>query len=284
MPDYSNASLTARSVLEFASAEVAEAMTRSFQGYFVPMEFDAASFERRFRGEHLDPSVSRLWFQGEELVGVVFIARRGWQSRVAAMGLVPEFRNQGLGKTMLSSALEEARLRGDQSMLLEVFTVNAPAIRLYERLGFRITRQLLGYRREAGLVPVAVDTLTEMDPLELARTVLRETNEPMPWMSSGETLLSVTKPARAFRLQEHAYALVRPDATSQRVMALLVPRESRRQGWGTRLVRALEAQFPDQPLVVPSLVPEGSGTDFLRACGWQQTELALYEMVCPLAR
>ncbi|GGG43655.1 GNAT family N-acetyltransferase [Hymenobacter glacieicola] len=204
--------LTARPVLDFPSAHVAAAMTRSFQGYFVPMLFDAASFERRFRGEHLDPAASRLWFRGEELVGVVFIARRGWQSRVAAMGLVPEFRGQGLGRTMLGSALEEARQRGDHTMLLEVFTVNEPAIRLYERLGFRRVRQLLGFRREAGVAAGTAEVLTEIDPLELARAVLRETEEPQPWLSSGETLLSATKPTQAFRLHHHAYALVRPDA------------------------------------------------------------------------
>ncbi|QJX48456.1 GNAT family N-acetyltransferase [Hymenobacter taeanensis] len=269
--------------MEFTSAEVAAAMTRSFQHYFVPMVFDAAAFERRFRGEHLDPAASRLWFQGDELVGVVFIARRGWQSRVAAMGLVPEYRSQGLGKIMLGTALKEAQQRGDQSMLLEVFTENVPAIRLYERLGFRRTRRLLGFRQEAGAAPNTGEMLTEMDPLELARVVIRETEEPLPWMSSGETLLSITKPTKAFRLQEQAYALIRPDANGQFVQMLLVPRAYRRQGWGTRLVRALEARFPDYPTIVPCLVPEGPGTDFMRACGWAQTDLALYEMVCLLA-
>ncbi|GGG43663.1 hypothetical protein [Hymenobacter glacieicola] len=64
---------------------------------------------------------------------------------------------------------------------------------------------------------------------------------------------------------------------------LLVARAARRQGWGTRLVRALAARFTDQPLVMPCLVPEGPGTEFMDACGWPRTELALYEMVCPLA-
>jgi ribosomal protein S18 acetylase RimI-like enzyme len=184
---------------------------------------------------------------------------------------------------MLSSALDEGRQRGDVSMLLEVFTENVPAIRLYERLGFRRTRQLLGFRQEAGATTGTGEVLTEIDPLELARVVIRETEEPLPWMSSGETLLSITKPTRAFRLHKQAYALIRPDANGQTVQMLLVPRTARRQGWGTRLVRALEAKFPHLPTVVPCLVPEGAGTDFMRACGWTQTDLALYEMVCPLA-
>ncbi|WP_048825807.1 GNAT family N-acetyltransferase [Hymenobacter sp. DG25B] len=274
--------LTARPVLEFTSAEVAEAMNRSFEEYFVPMHFDAASFERRFRSEHLDPASSRLWFQGEALVGVVFIARRGWQSRVAAMGLVKEFRHQGLGKIMLQTALEEARARGDQSMLLEVFTVNEPAIRLYERLGFVHLRELVGFRQEPGTRDDAAHQLTEIDPLQLAQQVQVHGDANLPWMLAPETLAAVTRPSRAFRLQELAYALVRPEADKVVVLCLLVAPTSRRQGWGTRLVRALEAEFGGLPLVFPPLVPQASGIALLESCGWQRAELALYEMRCPL--
>ena len=51
---------TARPVLEFTSQEVSAAMNRSFVEYFVPVHFDAASFELRFRSEHPDPAASRL--------------------------------------------------------------------------------------------------------------------------------------------------------------------------------------------------------------------------------
>ncbi|WP_054413141.1 GNAT family N-acetyltransferase [Hymenobacter sp. DG25A] len=274
--------LTARPVLEFPSAQVAEAMNRSFEEYFVPMHFDAASFERRFRGEHLDPAASRLWFQGEALVGVVFISRRGWQSRVAAMGLVREFRHQGLGKIMLQTALEEARARGDQSMLLEVFTVNEPAIRLYERLGFVRIRELPGFRREVSAPTPASEKLIEIDPLQLAQQVQVHGDANLPWMLAPETLAAVTRPSRAFRLLEHAYALVRPEADKAVVLCLLVAPASRRQGWGTRLVRALEADFGNQPLVFPPLVPQAAGTALLESCGWQRAPLALYEMSCSL--
>lgn len=273
--------LTARPVLEFTSAEVAEAMNRSFEEYFVPMHFDAASFERRFRSEHLDPAASRLWFQGDALVGVVFIARRGWQSRVAAMGLVREFRHQGLGKIMLQTALEEARTRGDQTMLLEVFTVNEPAIRLYERLGFVRCRELAGFRQEAGAA-TPTETLTEIDPLRLAQQVQLQGDANLPWMLGPETLTAATHPHKAYRLQEHAYALVRPEADKAVVLCLLVAPASRRQGWGTRLVRALEAEFGGLPLVFPPLVPQAAGIALLESCGWQRSSLALYEMSCAL--
>ncbi|GAB2479421.1 hypothetical protein GCM10011375_17300 [Hymenobacter qilianensis] len=141
-----DAKLIAHPVLEFTSAQVTDAMNRSFEEYMVPMVFTPATFERRFRGEHLDAEASKLWFRGEELIGVVFIARRGWTSRVAAMGVVREERGKQYGHQMLQAAIDEAMARRDRSMLLEVFVANERARRLYERLGFRNERELFHFR------------------------------------------------------------------------------------------------------------------------------------------
>ncbi|MBD2716954.1 GNAT family N-acetyltransferase [Microvirga sp. STR05] len=280
MNSQTEAELIARPVLEFTSQELAQAMNRSFEEYFVPFNFDAASFERRFRSEHLDPAASRLWFRGDQLVGVVYLARRGWTCRVAGMGLVKEARSQGYGRTMLQTAIEEATMRGDREMMLEVFTENEPARRLYERLGFRNTRHLLSFRR----MPAPISNMTalsELDPLTVARLVTTEGEPDLPWMFSAETLAAAAPPARAFHLAHSAYAVVRPEAERSLLLTLVVPRGLRRQGWATRMLQALEAEFPGVPLVA-SLVPEGSVREVLRAAGWEQQPLSLYEMVRPL--
>ena len=272
--------LTARPVLDFTSQELSEAMNRSFEDYFVVFDFDAERFERRFRSEHLDPAASRLWFRGEELVGVVFLARRGWTCRVAAMGLVKEARGQGYGRHMLETAIAEATARGDRSMLLEVFTENEPARRLYERLGFQNTRLVANFRR----VPtptLEAEALTEVDPLEVARLVTLEGDADVPWMFSAESLAAAAPPARAIHLHEQAYAIVRPEAARTLLLTLVVRRAARRQGWATRLLRALETAFPEQPLIA-ALVPEGVSQQVLQSAGWEQQPLTLYEMVRPL--
>lgn len=66
------------------------------------------------------------------------------------MGLLPEYRGQGLGRKLAERAITDARARGIVRIELEVFASNARAIRLYERLGFvhegakRNARQLDG--------------------------------------------------------------------------------------------------------------------------------------------
>jgi RimJ/RimL family protein N-acetyltransferase len=57
-------------------------------------------------------------------------------SGVLGMGLLPEFRNRGLGRRLLDAALEGADAAGLARVALSVRVDNARAIALYERAGF----------------------------------------------------------------------------------------------------------------------------------------------------
>ncbi len=57
-------------------------------------------------------------------------------SGVLGMGLLPEFRGQGLGKSLLLQALQSSREAGIRRVELEVYASNRIAISLYEKHGF----------------------------------------------------------------------------------------------------------------------------------------------------
>ena len=64
MPESIAEGVLSRPVAECASAEVAAALTRSFEGYLTgPVHVDAEGYERRFRAEHLDPFASRVYLR-----------------------------------------------------------------------------------------------------------------------------------------------------------------------------------------------------------------------------
>ncbi len=274
--------LSSRPVAECASAEVAEALTRSFEGYVVPLRFTPQAYERRFRGEDLDPFASRIYERDGAPAGVVLIARRGWTCRVAAMGLVPGLRGAGVGRQVMAEAIAEARARGQRTMVLEVVEGNAPAVGLYTRLGFRSIRRLVGFRWEPPALEVP-EPCEEMDPLELARAVAREGEPDLPWNLAPETLSAASPPARAFRLGARACALIAdPDAERLALTALVVARAHRRQGWGTRLLHALSAAFPGRPWAVSPVIPEGLAGGFFLALGWERQAISQWEMVLTL--
>jgi ribosomal protein S18 acetylase RimI-like enzyme len=277
------ASIVARPVAGHTAEQAAAALTRSFEGYVVPIKMTAQSFERRFRGESLDPFASRVYYQGEDVAGIVLVARRGWTSRIAAMGVAPDLRGQGLGRRFLTEAVEEARARGDRAVLLEVIEQNTPAVQLYTSFGFRPLHRLFGYRKEAGAAVESTDVLKEIDPLDFARRAAREGERSLPWMLSAETLASAAFPIRAFRLGRACALIGDPSVETVSLVALLVPRSHRRQGHGSRLVRALDAAFPGKAWVVSAIMPETLAPEFFPQLGWERTKINQLEMRLELA-
>src|SRR5215213_1723963 len=129
-------SISATPVAECTASLVADALTRSFEGYVMPVDVSAQAYERRFRPESLDPFASRVYSREARPVAVLLVARRGWTSRIAAMAVAPEVRGKGVGKQIMQGAIREAVSRGDHSVLLEVIEHNTPALNLYKGLGF----------------------------------------------------------------------------------------------------------------------------------------------------
>jgi ribosomal protein S18 acetylase RimI-like enzyme len=278
--------ISRRPVAECTAAQVADALTKSFEGYVMPVNVTAQWYERRFRPEHVDPFSSYVYLQETRPVAVVLVARRGWTSRIAAMAVAPEARGRGLGKLIMHDAIDEAVERGDRSVLLEVFEHNTPAMKLYEGLGFRPSRRLVGYHHDPGVaVPSVTDTLFGLDPLEFARLVAREGEPGLPWMLAAETLSGAVSPAQAFHLDHRAYALIgNPETNVIPLAAFVVSSAHRRKGWGTRLMQALFATYPDMAWSIPQLVPEELAPTFFARCGWTLMDTNQLEMVLDVSR
>ena len=93
--------------------------------------------ERSVAGE-LDNPLS-LWFvalDGDRLLGYVGCQRVPPEADVMNLAVVPEARRRGLGRRLMETLWETLMALGDESLTLEVRAGNAPAIALYEGLGF----------------------------------------------------------------------------------------------------------------------------------------------------
>ena len=271
--------VSARPLAEFTPAQCAAAMQLCFEGYIVPVRVTPEGWERRFRGEHLDPWASRIYERAGRPAAVLFITRRGWTSRVGGMAVAKSTRGMGLGRRVMQDAIADARARGDHALMLEVIEQNTPAVNLYSSLGFRADRRLVGWRTDARADAAGADALREIDPAELSRRVHAEGEPGLPWQLAPETLGAATAPARAFALEDRAFALVgNPDAEVLTLSSLVVPRAHRRQGWGTRMLRALSAAFPGKPWQVVAILPEDLAPELFIHAGWERTPITQFEM------
>lgn len=244
-----------RSASEFSISEIADLLTRGFEGYFIPIFIDETTLLTMMRRDGIDLTESRLLFKDGEPIGVALIARRGWTSRLAAMGIVSHSRSNGAGTWAMRHLVEEARMRGDREMLLEVIEQNTAGVKLYQKVGFKIVRRLLGYKIENPSVD-SKDELQEVDIRELARLVTYHGLKDLPWQLSGASIVQHTPPARAFRLHD-AYCLISdPEAEHVSIASVLVKTSSRGAGLSPVLMRALFARFPNKTWHVPALYPE----------------------------
>ncbi len=261
-------SLSLKPASEFPIPQLADLLTRGFEGYLIPFEIETPVLLRMMRRDGMDLTESRVFVKDDEPVGVALIARRGWTSRLAAMGIITNSRSEGVGTWAMQKLIEEAKSRGDKEMILEVIEQNTTGVKLYQKVGFKIVRRLLGYKLEnpqvesstaQGGVPAAGDgigELTEINIREIARLVTYHGLKDLPWQLSGTNIMQHTPPSRAFRLND-AYCLIsNPDAEHVTISSVLVKTRSRGAGLSGVLMRALFSRFPNKTWHVPAIYPE----------------------------
>ncbi len=249
-------SLSMKSAAEISVAELAELFNLSFTGYIGGnVHFDRDSLLAVLTRDNTDLTLSRLLVHDDKLSGLILIARQGWTSRVAAMGIIPEAQGKGMGKWFLNEVIAEARARNERTMVLEAFEQNTPAVELYKHSGFTVVRRLLGYDA-SNLQSISNPDLKEVDIYDVAKVVIQHGIANLPWQVSGTAIARMGTPNRAFQLG-HAHAIIStPDAETIVLRVLMVEPEFRRQGEATRLVKAIAAKYPGRKWVVVQIWPE----------------------------
>jgi len=110
--------------------------TQEQKAAFLRMQFDA---QHRHYQEHYAGARFDVVLAGGEPVGRLYVDRtpERWDDeiRLVEVALLPEHRGRGLGSRLLGELMDEARAAGKR-LTIHVETFN-PAMRLYERLGFR---------------------------------------------------------------------------------------------------------------------------------------------------
>lgn len=271
--------ITYQSVFEHG-LEAANALSNAgFADYFVPIQLPVTALLMMARQDSVDLTLSRVIFKDAQPVGVAFIARRGWTSRLAAMSIIPEARAHGVGEAAVRHLLAEAQARGEHAMTLEVIEQNTRAVRLYERCGFKTLRRLVGYVGK----PTATDVLPleKIDVRDAARALITYGPPDLPWQLSGETLAHAGPPSVAYRHGAAYIVLSNPEAPTIVVRALITEPSARRQGQASALLRAAIVQHPGKEWRVSAIWPEELGGLFEKI-GLERDHLTQWQMTVTL--
>ncbi|HZM20930.1 MAG TPA: GNAT family N-acetyltransferase, partial [Anaerolineales bacterium] len=115
--------------------DLTDFLNLSFENYVVPIQFNVSQFVTLLRKDSIDLDSSRVLLIDEEPSGIALIARRGWTSRLAAMGIFRQMRGKGAGSWFMERLVQEAHQRNDHEIVLEVIEQNESAVKLYQKLG-----------------------------------------------------------------------------------------------------------------------------------------------------
>jgi len=251
-------------------------LNQGFEDYFVPIQFDMVMFLNMLRKDGIDLMVSRVLITEDQSCGIALIARRGWTSRLAAMGIAKERRGKGAGSWFMEQLIDEACQRGEREMTLEVIEQNEPAVKLYQRSGFQSVRRLIGLIRKDA-EEKELEALQEIDLREMGRLIMQHGLSDLPWQLSGESIAQMNPPARAFRKGPAYIAISNPEAEHVVIWSLLVEAEARGHGLGTRMLRNIIANYRGKSWHVPAIFPEEFGNVFVGA-GFEREKLSQWQM------
>jgi ribosomal protein S18 acetylase RimI-like enzyme len=106
--------------------------TEEDKAAFVQMQFAA---QAQYYREHYPNTSFDVILLDAEAVGRLYVARWTDEIRIVDIALLPEYCNRGIGTTLLRQLQSEANAAG-KPLRIHVERFN-PALKLYERLGFR---------------------------------------------------------------------------------------------------------------------------------------------------
>ena len=268
--------LDTKPVSDYPLPDLTQLLNLSFENYLVPVAFNLSQFLTMIRKDSLDLAASRVLLVDEQPAGIALIARRGWTSRLAAMGIVQGQRSKGAGSRFMRKLIDEARERNDHAMVLEVIEQNENAVKLYQKCGFQSVRRLIGLIRKDAIEKNKI-SLTTIDLREAGSLIAQHGLTDLPWQLAGETIAHMNPPACAYRNGPALVVTSNLAVEHVVIWSLLVEPQARGQQLGVEMLKSVIANHPGKTWHIPAIFPEEFGKLFERA-GFEQEELTQWQM------
>lgn len=138
--------------------QIHAAFVDAFSDYEVKIDMPIERLIEMMKTRDLNPDYSIGCFAGADLVGFIICGFRQIDGQKVCYdggtGVVKAFQRKGIGEMMLKELLVFLKEKQVERFVLEVLENNTPAIKLYEKHGFRKTRKLECFERQNELRPI----------------------------------------------------------------------------------------------------------------------------------
>jgi ribosomal protein S18 acetylase RimI-like enzyme len=250
--------LSGKVEIKFLSNEqfdrVYQTFVDSFTNYFVPFYAPSLSqFKTDLERDTVNLSRSVGAFEEGRLIGFSlngFGKYSGDPSAyVASTGVLPEYRQKRVAISIFEWMFPVLRDQGCRQMILEVISTNTPAIRLYEKLGFSHSRELVCYQQASTTTAPQVreNSKIEIRPLERLDSLFASFRDAEPsWQNSLNAIELAADRNRIFGAytQGELVGYVVVSTRNGSISQLAVRTDRRRNGIGSELFRKARRTVP----------------------------------------
>ena len=142
--------MTIHTLESISIQELTSAFNSSFEGYFIPIQLNETVLLDKIKAENIFLEYSVGVSINNQLVAFILVGIDSKNNQMlsynAGTGVIPEFRGQHLPQKMYDYLLPLLHKNNIRNHYLEVITQNQKALKIYESIGYQITKKVTCFK------------------------------------------------------------------------------------------------------------------------------------------
>lgn len=245
----------------------------SFSDYLVPFNLTKEQLEDKIKSDSIQLEFSVGAFENNQLVAFILHGCDTIDNRKivynAGTGVIPTKRGNKLTKRLYEFALPILHQNEIDKVLLEVITINEPAIKTYKDIGFKITRELNCFKGSINIINTDSDfQIREIE--EYDWQTLRSFWDFQPsWQNNSTAVEKLQQSNLSIGVYDGekllGYAIFNPKL--KRLHQLAVDKNYRKRGIGRQLLKHVSAHYSNDISIINIDSSSKETSEFLTGIG-----------------
>jgi len=258
-----------------SSKDILKVFNESFADYFVPFKLTEDQLVSKMNADKTCLDLSVGAFENEKLIGFILHGLDTINNQKivynGGTGVVPHKRGRGITEKMYQFSLPILKKRGIDKILLEVISRNIPAVKSYEKVGFRVTRELACFKGlfkpGNSIIDVVTDELQNYDWNLMKSFWDIDTT----WQNSINVLNNLRKDniSRAAYINGQFVGYVIYNPAGKQIRQIAVHKAFRENGVATKLISELAERYGNSFSVINVDKKARNVTGFFESIGFE---------------
>ncbi|MCF6132547.1 GNAT family N-acetyltransferase [Flavobacterium wongokense] len=233
--------------------ELTTCFNKAFEGYFIPLKLEVQQLRDKIQSENILLEHSVGVTINNELAGFILLGINSKKNigYNAGTGIIPDYRGMKLTEKMYPHVISNLSKIGIKNHFLEVICENQKALKIYENLGYTITRKVICYK---GKVAEPKKTDYKIQSIELPDESLVQPfwNHHPTYQNSLGCIKSNSEKHTAFGVLngEKLIGYIIFDKNTLRIKQFGVDKTHRNTGIGKQLFHTAQNQNPEAVLAM----------------------------------